>query len=602
MKRTIFTDPPTGLSDQSDILSTWKRRFQDPIFRPGRRGPGRLAARFVALAAALAVWTAPLAAQLSREQKLLDMQQLAALAAKQYAPYEWKRDALGFDLYELRPWLDRAAQSRDDAGFYEVCAEYLASFQDLHTGFYVPSDFSATIGLAADLYDGRVLIDTIRRDRLPAAEYPFEAGDEIVSVDGEAPLEFAGRVVRWQSFAHPRATVRWALDQLFWRDQAVIPRAHELGDAAVVRVRRKATGQVEERRIPWTKSGVPLAKVGPVPSPRSAAGEDAPEPWMRTLDRLQRRAAPRFKRLRNFGGLLPAFTLPGNFTMRQGRFVGDRMVTGAWESDGVRIGFLRIPTFEAAAGVQSSFLRALDGEIDWLKRNTDVLVVDVMRNPGGHVCFANEILRRLIDRPFRMIGDEFRPTRELIQSFRDDLEIAKLLGADQVTQFMLQSYVDQLEMAYSENRGRTGQLPACGAWFEVQPLIGSNGLPTAYDKPVLALIDEFSASSADAFPAVLQDTGRALLYGMATAGGGGIVSESKVGFYSEASATISISMGVREGVVRAPGLPPTSYLENVGARPDIEADFMTEENLRTGGKPFVEGVAQTAVKLARGGE
>ncbi|HTM49698.1 MAG TPA: hypothetical protein VL285_13480, partial [Bryobacteraceae bacterium] len=43
-------------------------------------------------------------AQLLPEQKLLDFQQLAALYAKQYAPYEWKRDALGVDLFQIGPW------------------------------------------------------------------------------------------------------------------------------------------------------------------------------------------------------------------------------------------------------------------------------------------------------------------------------------------------------------------------------------------------------------------------------------------------------------------------------------------------------------------
>ena len=49
-------------------------------------------------------------AQLLPDQKLLDFQQLAALYAKQYAPYEWKRDALKIDLLQLSPWLAWLAQ------------------------------------------------------------------------------------------------------------------------------------------------------------------------------------------------------------------------------------------------------------------------------------------------------------------------------------------------------------------------------------------------------------------------------------------------------------------------------------------------------------
>ncbi len=44
-------------------------------------------------------------AQLTAEQKIADFQHLAGLFAKQYAPYDWKRDALGTDLLRIGPWL-----------------------------------------------------------------------------------------------------------------------------------------------------------------------------------------------------------------------------------------------------------------------------------------------------------------------------------------------------------------------------------------------------------------------------------------------------------------------------------------------------------------
>ena len=40
-------------------------------------------------------------AQLLPDQKLQDFQQLAALYAKQYAPYVWKRDALNYDMEKV---------------------------------------------------------------------------------------------------------------------------------------------------------------------------------------------------------------------------------------------------------------------------------------------------------------------------------------------------------------------------------------------------------------------------------------------------------------------------------------------------------------------
>ena len=82
-------------------------------------------------------------AQLLPDQKLLDFQQLAALFAKQYAPYEWKRDALGVDMLRLAPWLDRVRATKSDLEFYEISAEYIASLNDVHAEYFLPSDFQA---------------------------------------------------------------------------------------------------------------------------------------------------------------------------------------------------------------------------------------------------------------------------------------------------------------------------------------------------------------------------------------------------------------------------------------------------------------------------
>src|SRR3989442_2217776 len=98
-------------------------------------------------------------AQLLPDQKLLDFQQLAALYAKQYAPYEWKRDALKVDLLQLAPWLDRVLNTKTDIEFYEVCAEYVTSLNDAHSQFFLPTDFQADLLFEVDLYDGNALVE-----------------------------------------------------------------------------------------------------------------------------------------------------------------------------------------------------------------------------------------------------------------------------------------------------------------------------------------------------------------------------------------------------------------------------------------------------------
>src|SRR5882672_2086573 len=122
-------------------------------------------------------------AQLLPDQKLQDFQQLAALYAKQYAPYEWKRDMLKVDLLQLSPWLDKVRNTKSDIEFYEVCASYVTSLNDAHSQFFLPTDFQADLLFEVDLYDGKALIDFI--DPSIGRSFTFRVGDELISVDGK---------------------------------------------------------------------------------------------------------------------------------------------------------------------------------------------------------------------------------------------------------------------------------------------------------------------------------------------------------------------------------------------------------------------------------
>src|SRR5262245_38279490 len=106
---------------------------------------------------------ADLSAQLLLDQRVHDFENLAALYAKRYAPYEWKRQVFAFDLYDIKPWLDRVKAAKDDLEFFEIEAEYVASLDDIHSGFQMTSNFVANLGMTVDIFDGKVLIDSINR-------------------------------------------------------------------------------------------------------------------------------------------------------------------------------------------------------------------------------------------------------------------------------------------------------------------------------------------------------------------------------------------------------------------------------------------------------
>lgn len=559
-----------------------------------------------ALLAALA-WMLPAAAQMTPAQRRADFEQIAAAVAKQYAPYAWKIQAFGHDALRLKPWLDRLERVRDDLEYYELCMEYVASLRDLHSGYFLQSDFTAELPFYVDLYDGKALIEYVDRARLPASQYPIEPGDELVSIDGVTPEEWIRYVSRLQSFSSERATRRWAIEQITFRQQSVLPRAHQIGETAEVVVRRSPSGPERVFRIPWIKSGRPLERIGPVPDPVTGKAGEARmaeaaevEEWFaaaRSIPAVRR--LPRAKRLRGFGRVTPVFALPEGFVTRLGRGSSDQIYSGWFEASGYRIGYLRLPQFPSSVFARNTMLRQVESEIAWHRQNTDGLIVDVMRNPGGDQCLTNEILRRLIPYPFRTTGDEIRPTLEIVNWFRQDVDDARSSGADWLTLHMLESFLRDVETAYHEYRGITGPLPVCGLFLDLEPWRAPDGTVLAYDRPLIVLVDDFSTSAADSFPAVLQDAGRALVVGMPTAGGGGLSLESPLGFYAEASVALSYSLGTRAREYQHPGLPPTAYLENAGVHPDVELDLMTRQNLLENGRPFVSQLVSIAVDYLR---
>jgi hypothetical protein len=66
-----------------------------------------------ALLLGLAIPTLRAQDAITAKQRIADLEQLSGFYAKNYAPYEWKRDVIGFDLLRLTPWLQRIQHSDD---------------------------------------------------------------------------------------------------------------------------------------------------------------------------------------------------------------------------------------------------------------------------------------------------------------------------------------------------------------------------------------------------------------------------------------------------------------------------------------------------------
>lgn len=572
---------------------------------------------------------------LTASQRTADLNQLASFYAKNYAPYEWKRDVIGFDLFALQPWL-KEIHKADDLDFQEVLIDYVASLNDAHDYIAFPTLFSVSLGFSVDIYGGKVLIDAINRTTLPANVYPFVIGDELVAVDGQPVAQLIRSFRKYSISANQRSTDRIAASRIVSRNQQIMPHIPELGDSASLVIRSATTNATTTFNIPWSKIGIPLTSQGPVPSPgrwksipRSpdveseeapvssdlgpaessgltlsalpqlyGAGEvvsadDTLPPYMRSIvPLLNVSVGADYYSVLNFGSRFPIYSPPPGFVLRLGAGANDFFLSGTYVANGVRIGLIRIPTMSPPN--MTLALQQLDQEITFFNQNTDGLVVDVMRNPGGTVTFVEAAAQRFINRPFRTMGFEIRATAAWLFSFAASLTSAELSNAPPDIIQNLRNIYNEVLSAYNENRGRSAPVPlnATGS-FTLPPA------PDAYTKPILVLTDEFSASGGDMFPALIQDNQRGLIFGMRTMGAGGSVVGFNATAYTESFFRVTVSLMNRGRLIHAPGFPPAPYIENIGVRPDIVQDYMTTANLLSAGAPYREAFTNAIVSLVQ---
>jgi len=598
---------------------------------------------------------APLSfADLTLAQKTSDFMQLVALYAVNYAPYELKRDVFGFDLYNVQPWLDQINQSKTDVDFFDICTRYIASLQDSHDEFTINSDYEGWMHMDGDIYDGKFLIDYIDRTYLSARTYPFTIGDQLISVDGAAVADlltkFAPYAVNGSS--NPVSRQRLGAATITDRYQGWYPLASVGANATIVVLRNSGptSGAMETYTIPWDITGTLVTSAGIIPSPLGhalrAAGiarrngmrvgfrkgvdphrgnppnlwlETArdpsfqPDPWdssdvqpdpappdyMAPLVALSnmRAASPASaisgSGLEPFDNLDPVFNPPAGFKLRLGAGKNDLFVSGTFASGPTTIGFIRIPTFEPTS--TTTAVQQFSTEIQYFQQNTDGLVVDVMGNGGGSLCYGQTVASYLIPFKFQGVGEQLRATLNWQASFSSALYSAKASGAPGWVSDLYTAYLAAIKQALAENRGRTGNLPLCSYTFDVNPPT-SSGKVLSYTKPILLLTDNFTLSTAESFTMAMQDNARATVFGTRTDGGGGnVVGYSNVTAYSQGNSRVTEGLLLRLNPVAANGYPLLPFYDGVGIQPDIVQDYMTADNLSTGGTAFVNAFT-TAIR------
>lgn len=540
-------------------------------------------------------FSSPGFAALTSEQRLADFTQLVRTIERNYGPLRLKKKTAKLDFKkEVETFKAKVAAAKNDSEFYQLLGSFLALFKDGHVSSSVPSNFVSRLGFTTDLIEGRVLIDTIDRTKIPESMFPFQRGDQLVSIDGVPVEQMIAELETHSNTGNPQSSQRIAAARLVERKESLalaVPKG-----VAVLGVLKKGAPAAALVSLNWITSGTPMIELddlsgfadGPDNFFNDASSSDPLNDWKKLS--LFNIGLPRAS-LEDFGniGLSDIGNVKSMFRLPEGATtIGGMPVTAAiYEAAGKKIGILRIPSY-SDKNVAAMLVQA----VAVMQQRTDVLVIDQTNNPGGSIEMVSNISSLFANKTFTDVNFQIRPSLKWIQIF-DGIndQLAQLFSGDEsesakTIKARFQSFSDEMRAAIAEKRFLTKPISlniGGAAVGTIQPNRTAN-----YTKPILILINELDFSGGDAFPAIMKDNGRATLFGAKTTGAGGNVTEFGPLANSFFKFTLTESLMVR---------PNGAYIENQGIVPDVAYEI-TEDDFLNGYRGYVKAFTVEALKLA----
>jgi hypothetical protein len=535
-------------------------------------------------------------AALSADQRLSDFDQLVNTLLRNYGPMHLKRSSIGLDFdKDVADYKARIAAAKGDAEFYQLLARFLSTLHDAHVSSEVPSTYKASLGFTVDRIEGKALIETIDRLRLPEQFFPFQKGDQLISLDGVPVDQIVADLDEQDNTGNPEGSLRIATSRLTNRKQAsgfAVPKG-----VCTITVLPKGASTPVTVTATWITSGNPIIELDDLKGltdddnkaiATAATGKDLLAE-LKKMDQFQsvmpRSFLAEMKQIGvgDLGSAKSIFKLPDGAQVLEGMPV----TAAIYEAAGKKIGVLRIPQY-----TDDGLLEVLARALMVMESQTDVLVLDQTNNPGGSVSLVSDIVGLFADKSYTDMNFKVRPSMNWIKKIDDiSAKITEMLAADpnDLAANALKARFDYLGQefrdAIAQKRFLTKpiSLNLTGTFGTIQP-----NKVVRYTKPVLLLINELDFSGGDAFPAIMKDNGRVTLFGAKTNGAGGNVAEYGPLANSFFKFNLTESLMVR---------PNGQYVENNGIKPDI-AYSITEDDFMNDYRGYVKAFTAAALQLA----
>lgn len=469
------------------------------------------------------------ASSLTQMQKSRDFDQICSIVETSYGPLQYKDQWLGVSIRDLQDrYRKTLLETTTNHDFYYGLVKFFAEFRDSHTSMSIPTTHRSFLGFTTDLVEGKVVIDSVNRQYLPAAIFPYDRGDEIVSLDGKPIADVLSELGQYIGAGYQSTKQRYAAMAVSSRAGSRVPVAT---GPTIVAIRPRATPNVVRRSaLNWIETGSPLDEAS---LPRALPRANLPPISVSVRETINELLPFQGESSYVCSGATRE-KIPADATiLTKSPFVAYYHPTPKG-----KIGYLRIPHYLSLSQGENpvSMFAEYAKAIMQLEKETVGLIIDQDHNCGGEVAQVENLIRLFMPKPFPGLQFRTRATKGEYLRFQGQPWVADAIWqAMQTGQFLTAPI------------SLTRRNPAQGLGF--------------YTKPVLILIDEMAGSGGDAFPAMMQGFGRAKLLGTRTMGAGGHVEQFNLSnTYSATSLRLTRSLFFR---------PDGTAVENNGANPDI---------------------------------
>lgn len=507
-----------------------------------------------------------------------------------YGPYDWKVQHFGWD---LAAEVDKAKNilRESSAPSYDLYRRALKSLLLSMKDYHVSVNFYRTAGsflpfrIAGVNGNYYVTYSPGSTGRLSSIGV-LNVGDQVLEFDGK-PIAQAIKELRASDFSGSVAVTDERMAQLYLTMRIGQSGFDTPQGNITVKAKSAATGDVFEVPFAWQYrpeqvNNPPLTALGPsyeeeTPARNSIISRQMVYPGMEALKAFSPQINTRdYNELGARQSFIPDLGTKIWTSGDNDLFYAYIFTTAA----GKRIGYVRIPTYQASTAESTSFGKLIAN----FQSQTDALVIDQVNNPGGSVFYLYGLASYLTNKPLVLPKHHVRVTQAEastamssvvgLQGLKTDADAQKLFGPNidgypvnlKLAQQMTTYYQFMVDQWNTENL-MTETFPLFGV-DAVQPAAG-----IVYTKPILLVINSLDFSGGDFFPAIMQDNQRATLFGQRTAGAGGYVAE--LNFQNIFGVeSIHYTASLAERVTQNP-------IENLGVKPDIRY-MITKQDLQKG--------------------